>query len=161
MKRILILLVAIFVTFAVTFSSVAQDKAQKTTTTPATPAQTEPTKNEVELAIEEAQKHGEAILSACLHDCEDDVALVKGRALSLPQPPYPPLARRANVSGVVKVHVVVDVDGKVIAAAAVDGHPLLRPASVAAARHARFSPTLYDGRAVKVTGLIEYNFTPK
>lgn len=58
----------------------------------------------------------------------------------------------------VQVQVLIDVDGTVIAAAAVSGHPLLFGASVAAARNARFSPTKFNGEPVKVTGVISYNF---
>ena len=120
----------------------------------------EPKKNEVELALEEAKKHGEPILAACLQDCEEE-NILKGQALSLPQPAYPPIARAAHVAGTVKVHIIIDTEGIVIAAAAVEGHPLLQPACVAAARHARFSPTLYEGKPVKVTGVINYNFVAK
>ena len=56
------------------------------------------------------------------------------------------------------VQVTVDEDGKVISANAVSGHALLRPAAVQAAYAARFSPTKISGQAVKVTGVIQYNF---
>jgi outer membrane biosynthesis protein TonB len=56
------------------------------------------------------------------------------------------------------VKVIIDVDGTVIAAASISGHPLLQGASVNAARNARFSPTKVNGQAVKVVGVIEYNF---
>ena len=45
-----------------------------------------------------------------------------------------------------------------IAAQSSQGHPLLQKACVAAARHARFSPTLYEGKPEKVMGDIHYNF---
>ena len=54
--------------------------------------------------------------------------------------------------------VIVDEEGKVIAAQAVSGHPLLQAAAVKAAREARFTPTLLDGKPVKVQGVITYNF---
>ena len=43
-------------------------------------------------------------------------------------------------------------------ATAVAGHPLLQQAAAAAARQARFSPTLLSGEPVKVSGVITYNF---
>jgi len=46
----------------------------------------------------------------------------------------------------------------VSAAHAVDGHPLLQSACVAAAREAKFSPTLLEGEPVKVAGVIMYKF---
>ena len=52
----------------------------------------------------------------------------------------------------------MDEDGNVIAAQAVSGHPLLRPAAVEAARAAKFKPTVVDGQPVKVVGVVSYNF---
>lgn len=84
--------------------------------------------------------------------------VLNGKALALPQPAYPPLARAAHISGTVSVQVLIDEQGNVSSAHAVDGHPLLQSACVAAARQARFSPTLLEGEPVKVTGVIRYNF---
>lgn len=84
--------------------------------------------------------------------------VLNGKALELPKPAYPPIARAAHASGMVVVQVLIDEQGYVIAAHAVSGHPLLQGASVAAAREAKFSPTLLAGEPVKVTGVIEYNF---
>ena len=56
------------------------------------------------------------------------------------------------------VQVTIDEYGNVIAARAVSGHPLLQAAAVAAARQAKFAPTFLLGEAVKVTGVITYNF---
>ena len=84
--------------------------------------------------------------------------VLNGKALALPQPAYPPLARAARVSGTVTVQVIIDDEGNVIRAHAVDGHPLLQSVSVAAARQAKFSPTLLEGEPVRVTGVIKYNF---
>jgi TonB family protein len=84
--------------------------------------------------------------------------VLNGKATSLPQPPYPPVARAAHASGTVTVQVTVDEAGNVISAHAVSGHPLLQAASVAAARQARFTPTKLSGQPVKVTGVIIYNF---
>jgi TonB family protein len=84
--------------------------------------------------------------------------VLNAKAVSKPQPPYPPVARAARASGTVTVQVTVDETGSVVAAEAVSGHPLLRAAAVAAARQAKFSPTLLSGRPVKVKGLLTYNF---
>ncbi|HKP37540.1 MAG TPA: TonB family protein [Pyrinomonadaceae bacterium] len=84
--------------------------------------------------------------------------VLNGKATSLPQPTYPPIARAAHASGAVNVQVTVDESGNVISANAVSGHPLLKQSAVAAARQARFSPTKLSGQPVKVTGIIVYNF---
>lgn len=84
--------------------------------------------------------------------------VLNGKAISLPKPAYPPIARQAHASGTVVVQVTIDENGNVISAHAVSGHPLLQAVAVAAARGARFSPTKLSGQPVKVTGVITYNF---
>lgn len=84
--------------------------------------------------------------------------VLNGKAISLPKPAYPAIARQAHASGTVVVQVVIDENGGVISARAVSGHPLLQAVAVAAARGARFSPTKLSGQPVKVTGVITYNF---
>jgi TonB family protein len=86
--------------------------------------------------------------------------VLNGKAISLPKPPYPPAARAVRASGSVSVQVLIDESGRVISATAVSGHPLLQAAAVAAARQARFSPTMLSGQSVKVSGVITYNFVP-
>ncbi len=84
--------------------------------------------------------------------------VLNGKAISLPKPAYPPIARQAHASGTVVVQVTIDENGSVVSAHAVSGHPLLQAVAVAAARGARFSPTKLSGQPVKVTGVITYNF---
>lgn len=84
--------------------------------------------------------------------------VLNGKAISLPRPAYPPIARQAHASGTVVVQVTINEAGQVISAHAVSGHPLLQGVAVAAARGARFSPTKLSGQPVKVTGVITYNF---
>jgi protein TonB len=94
-------------------------------------------------------------------DTKIEGGVLNGRALALPAPAYPPIARAAHASGTVTVQILIDEQGNVIAAHAVDGHPLLQAAAVAAARQARFSPTFLEGEPVRVTGVIKYNFVPR
>ena len=84
--------------------------------------------------------------------------VINGKAVSLPKPAYPAAARAVNAKGSVNVAVVISKDGSVISASATSGHPLLRAAAEAAARRARFRPTLLSGQAVEVSGVIIYNF---
>jgi protein TonB len=85
--------------------------------------------------------------------------VLNGKALSLPKPLYPPGAKRLRATGVVTVEVLLDEDGKVVSARAIDGNTLLRDAAVYAARQARFSPTILSGQPVKVSGVITYKFS--
>ncbi len=80
------------------------------------------------------------------------------KAISLPQPPYPPLARQIHLQGSVPVQILVDESGRVISARAVSGHAFLTHAAEEAAMRARFTPTTYNGQPVKVLGVITYNF---
>ena len=85
--------------------------------------------------------------------------VLNGMALSLPAPIYPEGARRMRTVGVVEVEVVVDENGKVISARAISGPNALRDVAVQAAYRAHFSPTKLSGQPVKITGMINYNFT--
>src|SRR5262249_53318547 len=79
-------------------------------------------------------------------------------AIKRVEPTYSPFAKAARVSGAVVVEVTVDTDGKVIAARAISGHPLLKDEAVTAARQWVFQPTLLSRQAVRVIGTITFNF---
>lgn len=85
--------------------------------------------------------------------------VLTGRAISRPDPVYPPAARAVRASGPVTVQILVDERGSVISATAVSGHPLLRPAAVAAIRRWRFTPTQLSGQPVRTNGTVTVNFT--
>ncbi|HEX8455868.1 MAG TPA: VWA domain-containing protein [Pyrinomonadaceae bacterium] len=87
------------------------------------------------------------------------VGQLNSRAVSLPRPLYPPMGKQMRIEGTVKVAVVVDEQGRVVAARAESGHALLQNAAVQAARQARFAPTLVGGQPVAVAGFITYTFT--
>ena len=84
--------------------------------------------------------------------------VLNGKAISLPIPEYPAVAKAAGASGTVVVRVTVDEQGNVIAAEAISGPPTLYQASVHAAQQAKFPPTLLVGEPVQVTGVITFNF---
>jgi TonB family protein len=86
--------------------------------------------------------------------------VLNGKAITLPKPAYPEIARSAKAAGVVVVEVTIDEMGDVIEARAVSGHELLRAAAVEAARQAKFTPTKLSGQPVKVSGAITYKFVP-
>jgi outer membrane biosynthesis protein TonB len=80
--------------------------------------------------------------------------MLNSKAIYLPMPEVP----AGEASGVVLVAIVVDEQGMVIEARAVSGPPHLHNPAVAAARLARFSPTLLMGEPVRVSGTLSYNF---
>lgn len=85
--------------------------------------------------------------------------VLNGKAVVLPKPDYPEIARRAHATGTVVVEVVIDLSGKVISAHAISGPVLLKGAAEQAAMQARFSPTLLSGQPVRMTGTINYTFS--
>jgi TonB family protein len=85
--------------------------------------------------------------------------VLNGKAVEMPRPVYPEMARRAQLTGVVTVEVVIDVSGKVIGARAVSGPEMLRDSAERAARQAKFTPALLSGQPVRVAGTISYNFS--
>jgi len=80
--------------------------------------------------------------------------MLNGKAIYLPVPEAP----AGDANGVVLVAIMVDEQGSVIEARAVSGPQHLHAPAVAAARLARFSPTLLMGEPVRVTGTLSYNF---
>lgn len=87
------------------------------------------------------------------------VGLIVGKAKSLVVPPYPAAARKDRPSGPINVELVVDIDGKVLAAQAMSGHPALQAAAEAAAKKSTFVPTALNGQKVRVRGILVYYFS--
>jgi TonB family protein len=88
-------------------------------------------------------------------------SLLNAKATKRVVPTYPALAKSTGIEGVVRVHVAVDEEGKVIGVFKAEGPILLRPSAEQAARGWRFSPTLIDGKPVRLTGYIEFTYTRK
>lgn len=84
--------------------------------------------------------------------------VITSQAVLLPKPAYPPIAKQARVQGVVSVQVLIDESGKVVSSKTISGNPMLAPAAQQAAYGARFSPARLGDQAVKVSGVITYNF---
>ena len=101
------------------------------------------------------------VVESCLENCEKQKSpkiTGGGGIVDKVLPQYPPIARAAHASGEVVVMIVINEEGKVIAARSVSGHPLLQSAGVKAARESTFNPYLVDGVPVKVMGTLLYSF---
>lgn len=83
---------------------------------------------------------------------------LNGKAIQLPVPVYPAIAKQARVVGTVTVDVVVGESGKVESAKASAGPKMLYQAAVDAAQRAKFAPTMKGGAPVKVEGTLSYTF---
>jgi TonB family protein len=84
--------------------------------------------------------------------------ILNSKAEKLPEPKYPAEAKKDHTFGEVQVKILVDETGKVISAEALFGPESLRQAAVDAAKLARFKPMIVNGVAVKVSGILTYNF---
>lgn len=93
---------------------------------------------------------------------EDNIkqGVVNGKAKKLAMPAYPQSARDRKAQGIVSVRITIDESGKVTNARVVCGHKDLHGVSLDAAKKSKFTPTLVNGKPVKVTGTILYNFVP-
>ena len=68
---------------------------------------------------------------------------------------YPQLARKMNITGTVKVEIVVTPNGTVKEAKVVGGHPLLADAALVAVMKWRFEPA-----ASESSGIVNFKFEP-
>jgi len=78
----------------------------------------------------------------------------KRKTKSKVNPVYPDLARRMNISGKVKIEVVIAPDGRVKTARAVGGHPVLVQPCLEAVKDWRF-----EAAPEETTQLIEFTFS--
>ncbi|MCU1301196.1 MAG: TonB-like protein [Candidatus Sulfotelmatobacter sp.] len=78
------------------------------------------------------------------------------RAKSKVQPVYPELARKMNITGTVKLEVVVSPAGSVKNAKVIGGHPVLANAAMEAIKKWRFEPS-----SVESSGVLDFKFEPR
>ncbi len=83
---------------------------------------------------------------------------LREQALKLAVPMYPATEKQARTEGMVTVQVTLDEEGKVVSAKATAGPRGLRAASEDAAKRSKFKPVTVDGKPVKATGTVVYNF---
>lgn len=84
---------------------------------------------------------------------------LNAKAINLPKPVLSEEAKRIKATGRVNVKIVVDEDGKVVSAVALNNVAVLREAAEAAARQAMFKPLVMDGITVRFTGVLTYDFS--
>ena len=87
-----------------------------------------------------------------------EFGVLNAKATSLPKPVVSEEMKRIKAKGRVSVRVIVDENGKVVSAQALNGIHVLREAAEAAARLATFEPTVKDGITMRVTGTLTYDF---
>lgn len=82
-------------------------------------------------------------------------AEINRKAKTKVAPVYPELARRMNISGVVKIQVTVAPNGTVKEVKLLGGHPVLANAALDAVKKWRF-----EAGPEESTGIVEFNFSP-
>jgi TonB family protein len=88
-----------------------------------------------------------------------DFGLLNAKASKRVLPRYPIMARQAGTTGLVRVWVVVDENGKVVEVSRSEGPLLLRQVAEDAARQWFFEGIAGPGKAERFTGYIDFNFT--
>jgi len=83
------------------------------------------------------------------------VAQESRKAISRPNPPYPDVARRLQLSGTVKVQVVIGADGLVKDTKVIGGHPLFVSTVQETLKKWRYAPASSD-----TTVQLEFEFHP-
>jgi protein TonB len=83
----------------------------------------------------------------------------QAKLIRQPKPIYPPLAKQARISGVVKLNAIIGKDGTIQNLTVASGHPLLVPAAMEAVKQWVYAPTLLNGEPVEVVTQIDVNFT--
>ena len=106
----------------------------------------------LDFAIGEAYKESLKKKSSSASRWVVDVGSLEKKATYLAVPPA------ENYIGTASVRVLIGETGKVIAAGTVRGSTLLQAQSRRAACDSRFPPTVVDGKAIKATGVITYEY---
>jgi TonB family protein len=74
-------------------------------------------------------------------------------------PQYPPIAKRAHVSGTVILHAIISKDGSIQELQYVDGPPILMQSAMDAVKEWRYKPTMRNGEPVEVDTTISVVFS--
>jgi len=100
------------------------------------------------------RKVAPVLMAAIITVTLSSTAFASGRvAKSKATPTYPELAKRMNISGIVKVEVTVAPNGHVLSAKAMGGHPLLVESAVNAAKEFK-----YEASTEETKELVEFKF---
>jgi TonB family protein len=88
--------------------------------------------------------------------CASPLSAQEGRkVLENPVPTYPVIAKNLNLSGVVKIEVLIGADGAVKEATVLGGHPLLADAALAAVRNWKYERAKSESKLV-----VQFRFHP-
>jgi len=75
------------------------------------------------------------------------------RPVSNPQPEYPDIAKKMNLSGLVRIEVVIGPEGEIKNAKVIGGHPVLADSSLRALKKWKYAPSTSETKE-----LLEFKF---
>ena len=88
----------------------------------------------------------------------EDADDFRKRMTSSPHPPYPELAQRVGIQGIVKLQVRVLQDGRVEVLKLLQGEPVLADAAINTVKQWRGKPAWVNGKPVEVISTVTFNF---
>jgi TonB family protein len=91
----------------------------------------------------------------------EDADDFRKRLTSAPHPPYPELAQRVGIQGMVKLQVRVLQDGRVEVLKLLQGEPVLADAAISTVKQWRGKPAWVNGKPVEVISTVTFNFQLK
>ncbi len=91
----------------------------------------------------------------------EDADDFRKRLTSSPHPPYPELAQRVGIQGIVKLQVRVLQDGRVEVLKLLQGEPVLADAAINTVKLWRGKPAWVNGKPVEVISTVTFNFQLK
>lgn len=86
--------------------------------------------------------------------------ILNAKAKILPQPRYPEEAKSQGIGGTTPLRVKVDEQGNVFEVRTLCGNPILARATEEAVKNAKFETVLVNGKPIKYSGIVIYNYVP-
>lgn len=87
------------------------------------------------------------------------IGIIDPSRLIMKVPPvYPEIAWRNRIEGVVRLEAIIDREGNVTQVSVLEGHPLLREASIEAVKQWKYTPTIQNGEPIPVCANIILTF---
>ncbi len=140
------------------------DEVKKTDETPKTDDQTKPKRDRLVNKSDENKDANNQTddTTAKTENVNSDSPLSVGSlleyAVTRTNPVYPQTARTLRQTGIVRLEVLIDENGKVATVQNLTGPSLLQGAAKDAVKKWKFKPFMRDGQPVKATGFLSFNF---
>ncbi len=133
--------------------------------TPSSTNQTET--SQAQITTENSKTENESFrnrfISSFQSEKDDDTPLQIGSlieyATKKTTPIYSPQAKIFRVSGIVRVEILIDENGKVLSVEKVSGPAVLQPSAIEAVKKWEFKPFMKNGKPVKAKGFVNFYFS--